>query len=354
MKRQAERSASAFVAALSMMFAFAAGDIRPAIAQDWPNRMVKVIVVGGAGGGGDILARLVAEHLSSTFKQNFVVENRVGAGGTIGSQAISSSTPDGYTVGTPLLSSLSLATAINPAVPYDPSAGFTHIAYIAGAPVVLAATPKTNVKTLPEFVSYAGSNHFTYATAGVGTDGHLAGELIAGNLKVKSEHVPYKSAAQGISDVVAGHVPFSTFNIGSATAFLRSGQVNGVAVTSRQRLPDYPDLPTFTELGHPNVVMTTWYPAVGTAEHAGRDCRQAQPRGSQVCRDTRDATAVPPRRAGDRGHVACRIEGVRRVGERAVEAVDRERQFAAEIARLSSPASASRGRRGAPNSPTRG
>lgn len=259
MKRHAERRALRVVAALSMLSVLFASDARQATAQDWPNRMVRVIVVGGAGGGGDILTRLVAERLTSVFKQNFVVENRAGAGGTIGSLAISSAAPDGYTVGAPLLSSLSLATAINPAVQYDPSAGFTHIAYIAGAPVVLAASQKTKVKSLPEFVRHAQADHFTYATAGVGTDGHLAGELIAENLKIKTEHVPYKSAAQGMTDVVAGHVPFSTFNIGSATAFLRSGQINGVAVTSRQRLPDYPDLPTFAELGYPNVVMTTWY-----------------------------------------------------------------------------------------------
>ncbi len=259
MKRSVQRHALAFVAALTLQLLVVAGDTRRVAAQEWPNSAVKIIVVGGAGGGGDILARLVAERLSSVFKQNFVVENRVGAGGTIGSQAISSAAPDGYTLGAPLLSSLSLASAINPSVQYDPSRGFTHIAYIAGAPVVLTSSLKTNVKTLPEFVRYAQANRFTYATAGVGTDGHLAGELIAENLKLASDHVSYKSAAQGMSDIVAGHVSFATFNFGSSTAFLRSSQVNGVAVTSRQRLPDYPNLPTFSELGYPNVVMTTWY-----------------------------------------------------------------------------------------------
>jgi len=259
MKRQAKRRGLGLAAALSML-AFAVGGAGQAGAQEWPsNGVVKVIVVGGAGGGGDILARLVAEHLSSVFKQNFVVENRVGAGGTIGSQAISSSRPDGYTLGTPLLSSLSLGAAINSSVQYDPSDGFTHIAYIAGAPVVLAATPKTNVKTLQDFIGYAKTNPVAYATAGVGTDGHLAGALIAENLKIKADHVPYKSAAQGASDLIAGHVSFSTYNAGSTTSYMRAGQINGIAVTSRERLPEYPNMPTFSELGYPDLVMTTWY-----------------------------------------------------------------------------------------------
>ena len=236
-----------------------------ASADEWPNRFVRVVVGGGAGGSGDVLGRMLAEQLSTSLKQQFVVENRVGAGGTIGTQSMASSPPDGYTVGITLLSTISLAPVITPSVTYNSLNDFTHIAYIAGAPVLLSANPKTGVKTLPEFVRYAEGKLFTFATAGVGTDGHLMGELIAQSLKVKTEHVPYKSAAQGMTDVVAGHVPFSTLTLASAAPFVRSGQINGVAVTAPDRMADYPDVPTFKELGHPDVTGTTWYLLSGPA-----------------------------------------------------------------------------------------
>ena len=127
----------------------------PASAQNWPDKPVKIIVPFGAGGSGDTLARVVAEHLSTTFKQQFVVENRTGAGGMIGAQAIASSPPDGTTIGITNLSTLSLVPVINPSVPYHSLNDFTHIAYVAGAPVALAATPTIGVKTLKEFIDYA-------------------------------------------------------------------------------------------------------------------------------------------------------------------------------------------------------
>jgi tripartite-type tricarboxylate transporter receptor subunit TctC len=246
-------------AAASLLACSLALPATQASADEWPTKFVRVVVSGGAGGSGDVLGRMLAEQLSASLKQQFVVENRVGAGGTIGTQSMASSPPDGYTIGITLLSTVSLAPVIMPSVAYNGLNDFTHIAYIAGAPVLLGGNPKTNVKTLPEFVRYAQEKMFTFATAGVGTDGHLMGELIAQSLKLKTEHVPYKSAAQGVTDVVAGHVPFSTLTLASAGPFVRSNQMNGVALTSSERMADYPDLPTFKELGYPEVTGTTWY-----------------------------------------------------------------------------------------------
>ena len=121
----------------------------------WPDRPVKIIVPFGAGGSGDTLARVVAEHLSATFKQQFVVENRTGAGGAIGAAAIAGAPPDGYTIGITNLSILALVPAINTSVSYHPVRDFTHIAYVAGAPVALAATPSSGIKTLKEFIAAA-------------------------------------------------------------------------------------------------------------------------------------------------------------------------------------------------------
>ena len=146
-------------------FVILLGTCCPVFAQsDWPNRTVKMIVPFGAGGSSDTLARIVASHLSTAFKQQFVVENRTGAGGIIGVQAIASAEPDGYTIGITNLSTLSLAPVINRSVPYDPMKSLTHISYVGGAPVVLAANPNTGVKTLPEFVAYANQRGFVFAS----------------------------------------------------------------------------------------------------------------------------------------------------------------------------------------------
>lgn len=242
--------------------------VLPASAQNWPDRPVKIIVPFGAGGSGDTLARVVAEHLSTAFKQQFVVENRTGAGGMIGAQAIASSPPDGTTIGITNLSTLSLVPVINPSVTYHPLNDFTHIAYVAGAPVALAATPTTGVKTLKEFIDYANKlgKPITFASSGVGSDGHLMGEAIALSTKIKVEHVPYRSTSQALTDVVAGHVAFCTFTLSSTAQFLRAGTLTGVAVTSPERMPDNPEMPTFKELGYPELVGTTWFSLSGPAK----------------------------------------------------------------------------------------
>ena len=239
-----------------------------ASAQDWPNRPVKIVVPFAAGGSGDTLARIVAQHLSVALKQQFIVENRPGGGGIIGTQQFLAAPPDGYTIGMTNLSTLSLVPLINPTGSYDPIGDFKHIAYIGGAPVVLAANPSTGAKDLKEFIAFANApgKAFTFASSGVGSDGHLMGEAIAAALKVKSEHVPYRATAQALNDIVAGHVPFSTFTLSSTAAFLRAKTLNGIAVTSPDRMPDFPDLPTFKELNHPGLIGTTWFSLSGPAQ----------------------------------------------------------------------------------------
>jgi tripartite-type tricarboxylate transporter receptor subunit TctC len=237
-------------------------------AGDWPARPVRIIVPFGAGGSGDTLARIVAQHLSESLGQPFIVEDRPGAGGIVGTEQFLAAPADGYTIGETNLSTLSLVPGINSEATYDPIADFKHIAYIGGSPVVLAANPATGVKTLPDFIAYANApgRAFTFASSGVGSDGHLMGEAIAAALKVKSEHVPYKATAEALIDVVGGQVPFSTFTLSSTAPFLRTTSLNGIAVTSLDRLPDFPNLPTFKELNHPDLVDTTWFSFSGPAK----------------------------------------------------------------------------------------
>jgi tripartite-type tricarboxylate transporter receptor subunit TctC len=258
---------NAFAALLLLASGMAVSTLPASAQADWPNRPIRLIVPLGAGGSGDTLARVVADHLSNVFKQQFVVENRTGAGGLIGTQAIATSPADGYTIGITNLSTMSLIPVINPSAPYDPVKDFTHIAYIAGAPVALATNPGTNIKSFKEFVEAAkkSGKPLTFSSSGFGSDGHLMGEAIALAAKIKVEHVPYRSTAQALSDAVAGHVTFSTLTLTSTSSFIRAGTLNGIAVTSPERMPSFPDIPSFKELGHPELAGTTWFALSGPA-----------------------------------------------------------------------------------------
>jgi tripartite-type tricarboxylate transporter receptor subunit TctC len=176
--------------------------------------------------------------------------------------------PDGYTIGITNLSTLSLIPVINPEATYKPLGDLKHIAYIGGSPVVLAAHEATHVKTLHDVIVYASTpgRAFTFSSSGVGSDGHLMGVAIATALNLKPEHVPYKSTAEALTDVVAGHVPFSTSTLSSTSGFLHANTLLGVAVTSPERITDFPDLPTFKELGHPELLDNTWFAFSGPAE----------------------------------------------------------------------------------------
>jgi tripartite-type tricarboxylate transporter receptor subunit TctC len=236
-------------------------------ADEWPSHAIRIIVPFGAGGAGDTLARIVAQHLSETFGQPFVVEDRPGAGGIVGTQQIVAAAADGYTIGITNLSTLSLIPVINPEATYKPLRDLKHIAYIGGSPVVLAAHAATQAKSLQDVVAYAGApgHAFTFSSSGVGSDGHLMGVAIATALNVKPEHVPYKSTAEALTDVVAGHVPFSTSTLSSTSGFLHAKTLTGIAVTSTERVADFPDLPTFRELGHPELLDNTWFAFSGPA-----------------------------------------------------------------------------------------
>lgn len=287
--------------ALAVALVVAASPLAAFAQADWPNRPVRIIVPFGAGGSSDVLARIVAEDLGKTFKQQFVVENRPGAGGVIGVQQIANAEPDGYTIGVTNLSTLALAPFINQSVAYDPLKSLTHIAYVGGAPVLLSAAVKTGVRTVPDFVSYAKANGFTFVSSGVGSDGHLMGQAIALSMGLKVEHVPYSQTGQALSDLVAGHVPFSTFTLSSTAQFVRNNQVNGIAVTTPSRLPDYPNIPTFNESGHPALVGTTWFSMSGPArlpkpiaERLNKEIRAAVARPETVERYRRDGFIANP------------------------------------------------------------
>ena len=239
-----------------------------ALAQTWPARAVKVIVPFGPGGSADTLGRLASTKLTEALGQSFVVENRGGAGGMVGSELVAKSAPDGYTLVVSGIASHAIGPAMLDKPPFDPVRDFTHIALFGGPPLVLAVNPNVPAKTLKEFIDYANKlgKPITFASSGVGSDGHLMGEAIALATKIKVEHVPYRSTSQALTDVVAGHVAFSTLTLSSTAQFLRAGTITGIAVTSPERMPDNPEIPTFKELGYPELVGTTWFSLSGPAK----------------------------------------------------------------------------------------
>ena len=244
--------------------AFAFGlfvSMQTASAQDWPSRPVRVVNTFAAGGTADVLARLVADHLSSAFKQQFFVETRAGATGLIGLRSVISSEPDGYNFVLSTQSLLVTSPIMNPSVGYDPARDLTNVGYIGGSPIVFLVSPSSGIKTFADFIAHARKTDkpLTYSSSGLGGNGHLMTEFFGQRANVKVEHVPYKGASQGLMDLIGGHIAFSAQTVSSAASYMRSGTLIALAHTGEDRLPDYPDLPTLKELGYPELVATTWF-----------------------------------------------------------------------------------------------
>jgi tripartite-type tricarboxylate transporter receptor subunit TctC len=239
----------------------------PASAQDWPTRPVRIVNTFAAGGAADVMARLVADHLSSAFNQQFFVETRAGAGGLIGLKSVLDTEPDGHNLVLTTQSLLVLGPMQNPKLGYDPLRDLTHIAYIAGSPIVFVVNRASGVRTLGEFVvrAKAADKPLTYSSSGFGGNGHLVAELFAQQAGVRFEHVPYKGAAQGLTDLVGGHIAFSSQTVSSSAGFIRAGTLTALAHSASARFPDYPDMPTFRELGYGDLVATTWFAISGPA-----------------------------------------------------------------------------------------
>ena len=238
----------------------------PATADEWPSRPVRMVSTFAAGGTADVLTRLVAEHLSAAYKQQFFVETRAGAGGTIGVKSVADSAPDGYNFVLTNASLLVLHPLQNPKLGYDVKRDLTNIALIAGSPLIVVVNAKNRARTLKEFIGEARTSPkpLTYSSSGVGSSGHLFGENLAHLAGVKFEHVPYKGASQGLTDLAGGHISFSVQTVSSAAALVRGGTLHALAHTGKARLPDFPDISTFKELGY-DLVATLWFSISGPA-----------------------------------------------------------------------------------------
>jgi tripartite-type tricarboxylate transporter receptor subunit TctC len=230
-------------------------------AQDYPTKTVTVVVPFAAGGNTDTFGRLVAEELDKRLGQRFIVENKPGAGGNIGLADLARSKPDGYTIGMGTVSSNAINQTLYKNLPYDREKGFAPISLIASLPNVLVVNPdKIKANTVEELVAFLKTEpgKHTYASSGVGTSIHLAGELLATKTGIKITHVPYKGSSQAILDVVAGHVDMMFDNIPTAAQQVKAGKVKALAVTSLEKANLLADVPTMASV-IPGFEATSWH-----------------------------------------------------------------------------------------------
>src|SRR6266850_2174794 len=238
-----------------------------AAAQPYPARPVKIVVPFGPGGSADTLGRLVAGKLSEQLKEGFIIENRGGAGGVVGSDLVAKAPPDGYTLVVSSVASHVIAPHLPNGTPYDPLKDFTHIALFGGPPAVVAVNPSLPARSLKEFVALAKEKPgtLTYGSPGPGTQGQLVMELFKRVAGIDVLHVPYKGAAAAVTDLIGGQLSSVSTTLSTASGQIKAGRARALALSSAQRLPDYPDIPTFAEQGYPNIIGTVWFSLSGPA-----------------------------------------------------------------------------------------
>lgn len=256
-------------AAAPLFFAlFLALALAPEVqAEEWPSKPVTVVYPYKAGGGGEQIVRLLMGRLSRELGQQVVVENRAGAGGTIGSAFVAKARPDGYTLVVSGIGSHVIAPEMLQ-VSFDAMEDFTHIALLGGPPQILAVNPALGAKTLQQYVALSRSmpEGIAFGSPGPGTHGHLSGELFKSLSGARMLHVPYGGGGPALVDLLAGHIPSAVVTLGLASQHLREGKLRALAVSSAKRLPDFPDVPTFTELGYKDLNAVTWSGLSGPAK----------------------------------------------------------------------------------------
>lgn len=258
--RRSIRGAGRF---LSVAFAFIVlcGSFDFAGADDYPTRPITLIVPFPPGGSTTVMARNVADKMSATLGQPVVVENRGGAGGTIGTRSVAKAAPDGYTILLSYTATMAIAPSMNVNAGYDPRKDFVPIGMIGFAPNVLVVHPSLPARSVAELIAYAKAAPapVQYGSPGVGTVNHLAGEYLASETGVKLQHVPYKGNGPAMGDLLGGHIPMMFVPIPVALGNVKAGTLRGLAITTAKRSGLLPDLPTLAESGVPGFDVALRY-----------------------------------------------------------------------------------------------
>ena len=246
------------LSALACGLALAAPQAR---AAEYPTRSIRLIVPYAAGGPTDVLGRMIGDYLGRDLKQTVVVENKAGAQGAIGAEAAARSEPDGYTLFFTAASLFVLNPQLYKKLPYDPDRDFRMLGIVTDIPMVMEVHPSVPAKTVAEFVAYAKANpgKLNFGSAGTGGTTHLAGEMFKLMTGVDMVHVAYKGAGPALTDLLSGNIQLMFDTLGTALPPVKAGLLRPLAVSSKQRISDLPDVPTVAESGYPDYAVSVWY-----------------------------------------------------------------------------------------------
>ena len=232
-----------------------------ASAQDaYPSKMVRIVVPFPPGGSTDLLARKIGEKLSAQWKQTVIVDNRPGAGGTVGADHVSKAAPDGYTLLLGVTGSNGIAGSLYPNLPYDPIKGFTPVTAVVSAPLIIVRNERLSAKTLPELVAAAKAKpgSITYGSPGTGTSMHLTGEMFELATKTALLHIPYRGSAGALTDLMGGQIDLMFGDVLVVMPQIEAKKITPIAVTSKERHPLFPNVPTVAESGYPGFEALSW------------------------------------------------------------------------------------------------
>src|SRR6187401_17766 len=257
------------IAALALAFGLtlAATNGARAQADDYPSRTVTFICPFPAGGGTDILVRLLAAELQDKLKRPVIVDNRVGAGTVIAANAVAHSPPDGYTLFLAPVTTLAIGPSIYKKLPYDTVKDFAPVGLVGSAQFALVANPNIGAPTLPDLIALVKSKNgqMSYGTSGASTPHHLLMEMFLHQIGAKAQHVPYRGSVAALTDVISGQIPFMVVDLAVAIPAINEGKVRALGVTSTTRIKAMPDLPTIAESGVPGYGGTPWFSVVAPA-----------------------------------------------------------------------------------------